>query len=451
MYLWFHDADANLVALDDDSAGNVNSQIDFTVYEGGTYYVAVDSFNAAYADDYRLTVNEYTPVYDDFDPLDTIAWVTQLSSGVIDVYFAPGSYSFTDGYFGTINAESWNTCEVGRFDAAFAMLEAVADLQFNIVTSQSAADLILVMDTNQIGSDGTLGFFNPPDTGSNSGIGVFAGNSWDRSAGGDLEVGGYGFVTIVHELLHGLGFAHPHDNGGSSDIMEGVTGSFGSFGAFGLNQGIYTTMSYNTGWNVGVVGAGLANNGSYGAEAGPMALDIALLQMLYGANTTYNGGNDSYTLAGTNASGTAWTSIWDTNGTDEIRFGGALDAHIDLRAATLGDEFGGGGYQPGVSGIAGGFTIVAGVLIENAVSGSGADTFIFEVDCDADLAVDFDGAEDLIHISSQLADGLTAQEIVANAVQLNSGTVFIDFGGGDTITFTGGVTVSDLDEALFVI
>ncbi len=44
--------------------------------------------------------------------------------------------------------------------------------------------------------------------------------------------------------------------------------------------------------------------------------------------------------------------------------GGAARAVIDLRAATLRYEEGGGGFVSAVNGIAGGFTIAAGVVIE---------------------------------------------------------------------------------------
>ena len=48
---------------------------------------------------------------------------------------------------------------------------------------------------------------------------------------------------------------------------------------------------------------------------------------------------------------------------------GAGSATIDLRAATLEEGEGAGGYVSWVSGIAGGFTIANGVVIENAIGG----------------------------------------------------------------------------------
>jgi serralysin len=67
-----------------------------------------------------------------------------------------------------------------------------------------------------------------------------------------------------------------------------------------------------------------------------------------------------------NAAGTFYSSIWDGGGTDEIRYTGAANATIDLRAATLKYEVGGGGFVSYAHGIFGGFTIANGVTIENA-------------------------------------------------------------------------------------
>ena len=137
-----------------------------------------------------------------------------------------------------------------------------------------------------------------------------------------------------------------------------MTSAFDDFGNFDLNQGIYTTMSYNRGLQTGEPGSGPGVFGNtWGVQSGPMALDIAVLQELYGANEDFNSGNDNYVLASRNAAGTYWTSIWDADGVDAIQHTGAGAATIDLRAATLEMEEGGGGFISSVNGIAGGFTL----------------------------------------------------------------------------------------------
>ena len=69
-------------------------------------------------------------------------------------------------------------------------------------------------------------------------------------ASSSLQQGGFSFAVILHEFGHAHGLAHPHDNGGGSDVMLGVTGPFDSYGIFDLNQGVYTVMSYNDAWHL---------------------------------------------------------------------------------------------------------------------------------------------------------------------------------------------------------
>lgn len=306
-----------------------------------------------------------------YDPLDSLDWGAQVTGGTVDVYFGPAGYS-VDGY----TSEGFNAYEIAQFETAFDRIEAVVDLSFNIVSSAVGADFRLVLDTDELNAEDSsiLGFFYPPGQ-PKAGIGVFNGAAWDRSEGAGLEVGGYHFVTIVHEILHGLGLAHPHDAGGQSTVMDGVTDAFGSYGTHGLNQGVFTALSYNSGMASGSVGQSASGMG-HGYEAGPMALDIGLLQSLYGANATTAAGNDIYHLPDANAAGTAWTAIWDTGGRDTIRYDGARDVTIDLRPATLLADVGGGGYLSAANGIAGGYTVANGVVIERAQGGSGNDTLL---------------------------------------------------------------------------
>jgi serralysin len=133
-------------------------------------------------------------------------------------------------------------------------------------------------------------------------------------------------------------------------------------------------MSYDDGWQVGPNGPlSPTNISSYGYEGTLMAFDIAALQFLYGANTSFHTGNDVYTLNSTNAPGTFYSCIWDTGNIDTIRNTSAKNATIDLRSATLLHAEGGGGYLSVVDGINGGFTLAKGTLIENATGGGGVD------------------------------------------------------------------------------
>ncbi len=298
--------------------------------------------------------------------LQSIDWGTKVTptGGVISVYFATNGETY-DG----VTSQGWTAYEISQAMQALAAYSAVLNVTFSQVSSPTGADFKLVTTTNQP----FAGYFNPPGT-LNAGVGVFSTdvNGWDTTGG--LEPGGFGFMLLLHEFGHGMGLAHPHDTGGTSPIMPGVTSDQGDYGDYGLNQGIYTNMSYNDGWPDGPNGGSPST--SYGIQGSLMALDIASLQADYGANTTANAGDNVYTLASVNANGTFYAAIWDTGGTDTIVNTSATGSTIDLRAASLADATGGGGFVSNVSGIHGGFTIANSVIIENATGGSGNDTLI---------------------------------------------------------------------------
>jgi serralysin len=186
-----------------------------------------------------------------------------------------------------------------------------------------------------------------------------------------MHFGGDGLNTVLHELGHGLGLAHPHDGGDEGGAtFPGVTDASPT-GSYGLNQGIWTIMSYNTGWDR----AGY--DVTYGNQAGLGAFDIAALQALYGKNMATGAGRDVYTLPTWNlfTEEQGWFCIWDAGGTDTITAANAMaGVQIDLRAATLraGDR-NAGGFVSREAGVAGGFTIANGVVIENATGGRSGD------------------------------------------------------------------------------
>ena len=383
-YLRLYNAAGIEIDHNDDGGTGYNSLLNFTTTTGGVFYISAEAYITRIGT-YTLSVQEVT-----FNPndswenspdftsplLDAMSWDTRFDHNVITVYFGEAGYT-ADG----VTSEGFNAYERQQFLQAFASISEVTNLTFNVVNSGDGADWELILDTNEL--NGVYGRFNPPGYGGdgNDGVGQFAGNLWDRFAGGDLTEGGFGYFTIMHEMLHGLGLAHPHDTGGDSSVLPGVSSPRDDFGDYDLNQGVFTMMSYNPGYHTGTPGsdpaAGTGDGAGtpYGYAAGPMAVDIGVLQGLYGANNNHNGGNTTYVLPTGTGAGVFWSTIWDTGGIDTIRHSGAGAARIDLRDATLQMESGGGGFISAVNGTRGGFTIAAGAMIENAFGGV-ADDFI---------------------------------------------------------------------------
>ena len=372
--LTLFDADGNEVASNDDIAfstvpgeGDISSAVGFSATMSGTYYLRVEAYEGN-SGGYALLSGEVDLA--SLDPIESIDWGTKLASNKVTVYFAREGETF-DG----VVSLGWTDYEIQQAMKAFQVWADVTNLKFTQVDKPGNATFKLVTTA----SADYLGYFNPPGT-DNEGVGVFAvtGTGWDRlGLDGGLEQGGYGWITLIHEFGHGIGLAHPHDNGGTSPVMAGVTGPFGSYGAFDLNQGVYTTMSYNDGWQTHPDAGGGPPPGdptAWGYQGGPGAFDIAAAQAKYGADGGRKAGDSVYVLPTVNEGGTFWTTIWDVAGVDTLRHDGSAASEIRLIAATLDYSPGGSGLISWVDGIFGGFTIANGVVIENAGGGSGVDS-----------------------------------------------------------------------------
>jgi Ca2+-binding RTX toxin-like protein len=173
------------------------------------------------------------------------------------------------------------------------------------------------------------------------------------------------FYVLLHEIGHGLGLHHSFGDGRFPNTPDP-----NGRGPFGLSATMFTMMAYARGWT------GVPNGTSYQA-ATPMAFDIAALQHLYGRNASANAGDSSYAFDASMAA----RCIYDTGGLDTITYSGSDRVKISLIAATLDGSATGGGDVSHVLDAAGratgsAFTIANGVVIENAVGGSGADTLV---------------------------------------------------------------------------
>ncbi|MBZ6078782.1 M10 family metallopeptidase C-terminal domain-containing protein [Microvirga puerhi] len=298
---------------------------------------------------------------------------------------------------------SWRDYYISAFSDAIDLYSSVANVHFAQVDDIHSADIVWWWYG---GMGNVAGWHESPDESDSytQRWGIF--NSFTQS---EFQFGGRGLANIIHEVGIGLGLAQPHNGGVLDDASRfpGVNGP-SDLGDFGLNQTIYTQMSYNDGFNAAPADA---EDGMYGYQGGLGAFDIAALQALYGANMDTATGDNVYTLPIANARGTGWSAIWDAGGNDTISaVGSRAGVTIDLRAATLqANDPHAGGYISEQNGVSGGFTIAKGVVIENATGSSyddilignsatnvlngGAGNDIYYVDSPSDVVIDSGGVD----------------------------------------------------------
>lgn len=143
----------------------------------------------------------------------------------------------------------------------------------------------------------------------------------------------YGGRVFTHEIMHTLGLKHTHDT-------------------VRLTQQ-KSVMSYYSEWYSDADYAG-----HYAST--PQLYDIAALQYLYGPNMSTRTGNDIYTYS----SHAPILCIWDADGIDTLDFSHQTqDQVINLTAGSFSH----------IGGLKGNISIAYGVVIENAIGGSGND------------------------------------------------------------------------------
>ncbi|HRL75443.1 MAG TPA: M10 family metallopeptidase [Candidatus Accumulibacter phosphatis] len=201
------------------------------------------------------------------------------------------------------------------------------------------------------------------------------GDIWINSsrAGADWTVGTNDFSSLLHEIGHSLGLKHPFDD---QPVLPPS-----------LDSQQYTLMAYERhphGLFRDVVDHG---GGSYSwtyftvTPQTPMLYDIAAIQYLYGANMTCRAGDDLYSF---NPESPFLMTIWDAGGIDTLSVANFSRAcTLDLRSGHFSrisiesDPLPAGASGPaatydGTDNLA----IAFGVLIENAIGGSGGDVLI---------------------------------------------------------------------------
>ena len=161
--------------------------------------------------------------------------------------------------------------------------------------------------------------------------------------------GTYDYMTFVHEIGHALGLKHPFST--STYNYTVLAPEF--------DDVHYTVMSYN-------------NDYSF-EPTSPMLLDILAIQKLYGANTKWQAGNNTYQWG---ADQSVFETLWDAGGIDTLDASNQeTSVRLDLNEgqfSNIGKAF----YDPSGAAINNGLAIAYGAKIENATGSAFGDTLI---------------------------------------------------------------------------
>lgn len=156
----------------------------------------------------------------------------------------------------------------------------------------------------------------------------------------------FDYYTLLHEVGHALGLKHSFTD--ISRLPEST------------DSADFTVMSYT-----GSESYDFFND--IGAPATFQPYDIAELQQLYGANTTYRNGDDDYAIGNYFQRQQFVETIWDTGGHDTISgVGSVRPTTIDLRQ----------GARSSVGAFERNLSIAHGVEIEDAIGSDLSDTLI---------------------------------------------------------------------------
>ena len=182
-----------------------------------------------------------------------------------------------------------------------------------------------------------------------TGLVAIAENS--QSIGSQTPIGD--LTVMYHEIFHALGVEHPNDN---PDIPFPED----------KNSREYTVMAGE--FSVELASIKIIDEKSYAIPSTPMAYDVAALQYLYGPNTKFNSGNTTYTF---DPNIPEIKLIWDGGGTDTLNFSNFSESStINLTDGSYSTiPFNGWVLKNN-------FSIAFGAVIENVITGSGADVII---------------------------------------------------------------------------
>jgi len=294
------------------------------------------------------------------------------------------TYSFMDSlpsYYSSGEIDSFAVMSDDQKTAVRAVLDHFADvsnLTFTEVSDAGDGGQLRFGTSDQAS---TAGFaYAPSATYTDAGVTHLANDksgdvfiAHNQTSNDTLTNGSHGLMTLIHEIGHATGLAHPFED--TNQLPAGE------------DSAQYSVMSYTDHPKSSVIDiTGDSSSYSYTVynwnPESLMLYDVAALQHLYGANTNTRTGDDTYSF---DTSARFIKTIWDAGGSDTIDASNFDRANIiDLTPGSFSSigiydpvsdqlpDWYGGAHQPTYSG-EDNVAIAYDSFIENAIGGSADD------------------------------------------------------------------------------
>lgn len=284
-------------------------------------------------------------------------WGTAANTDpTVDIYFDPGA--------------GWTSLELQAFEQGYSLWSDVADISFDIVTTEPMNGIVITRGTPGSGAYTTFNETSNPlppysiGTMTGSEISIDTATYGWQSLDSYSVADGYGPMTVVHEEGHSIGLGHDGPYNGTPTTPNG---------AYDSRQ--FSIMSYFDDSNQ------IANGSTYYPST-PMMTDIAAAQRLYGAPTQSALSGGQVFGFDTNTGLQAYDFTVDTNPVVTIFDTGAnntLDLAGFTGAATI-------DLRPGnfssADGMIDNIGLYPGVTVDTAIGTTGGTTFWVNNDSD---------------------------------------------------------------------